>query len=70
MKIDEVTIMKCIICRIKVSDEKEVCEECDGLMNMLYEKNPEDKELTLQIFREEDKRTDKNNVICKGESYD
>ena len=42
--------MKCIVCEKECEDE--ICEDCDRLMDMLYRKNPQDKEITLNLFRE------------------
>ena len=50
--------MKCIICGKKLKEENDVCEECDKLMDLFYRKHPEDKEMALQIFREESKNED------------
>ena len=36
--------MKCIVCEKECEDE--ICEDCDRLMDMLYRKNPQDKEIT------------------------
>ena len=45
--------MKCIICGRKTGTDEDVCEGCDLLMDLIYRKNPEDKELALKLFREE-----------------
>lgn len=45
--------MKCVVCKRKISGDFDVCKECDELMDMLYKKNPEDKDLALKLFREE-----------------
>lgn len=42
--------MNCIVCDKK--SEEELCEECDRLMEMLYKKRPDDKEIALKLFRE------------------
>ena len=44
--------MKCIVCGKKFKGYRDICEECDELMNMMYKKKPEDKELALKLFRE------------------
>lgn len=48
--------MKCLVCKTKIPETKELCEKCDRLMDMLYKKHPENKEFTLEIFRKENRR--------------
>jgi predicted nucleic acid-binding Zn ribbon protein len=48
--------MKCIVCYKKIPKNGDVCEECDKIMTMLYKKHPKDKEKTLNMFREADKK--------------
>lgn len=50
--------MKCIICGKEIEETDDVCKECDKLIDMFYRKRPEDKEMALQIFREESKNED------------
>lgn len=51
--------MKCIVCGKKLKGEDDVCKPCDKLLDLFYRKHPEDKDLALQLFREE-AQTDKN----------
>ena len=51
-------IMKCIVCGKKLKSEDDVCKECDKLMDLFYRKHPEDKEMALQLFREESQNED------------
>ena len=54
----KVMFMKCIICGKEIEETDDVCKECDKLIDMFYRKRPEDKEMALQIFREESKNED------------
>jgi len=51
-------IMKCIVCGKKLKSEDDVCKECDKLMDLFYKKRPEDKQIALQLFREESQNED------------
>jgi len=46
--------MECIICGKKISKKNNfaVCKECNKILDMLYRKNPEDKEFALKLFRD------------------
>ena len=43
--------MKCIICMKEISENYEICSDCNKIMDTLYN-NPEEKEKALNLFRE------------------
>lgn len=44
--------MKCIVCGKMILTKKEVCNECDGVLDIIHNKDKDGKEKTLRTFRE------------------
>jgi hypothetical protein len=43
--------MRCIVCNKKTDGKTDICVDCDKLMDLLYKKHPEDKEIAIKTFR-------------------
>jgi hypothetical protein len=43
--------MRCIVCNKKTDGKTDICLDCDKLMDLLYKKHPEDKEIAIKTFR-------------------
>lgn len=43
--------MKCIVCLKKIPKNGDVCETCDRVLDMIYNKNKQGKKKALKMFR-------------------